>query len=171
MCTTDVCTAGSCTHDDNTVACDDGLFCTTLDTCSGGICAGQPLSCGDPLAACAELVCNEATNECEMIAHDILCQDEDPCTADLCAPADGCENRTLCGSDICRTAGFWSEHGGYEGKKSSAVNITQQLLDAAGPIEVCGETITTTSNLASPFLDGLGLTSSGPVHRSARLLQ
>lgn len=43
VCTDDVCDgAGSCVHPNNTSPCDDGDPCTTLDTCSAGICTGSP---------------------------------------------------------------------------------------------------------------------------------
>ncbi|KAB2967585.1 MAG: hypothetical protein F9K18_04110, partial [Thermoanaerobaculia bacterium] len=37
---------------------------------------------------------------------------------------------------ICRSAGFWSTHGGTEKLRSQ--NITQSLLDVGGPLEICG---------------------------------
>jgi hypothetical protein len=46
------------------------------------------------------------------------------------------------GNEICRTAGFWAEHGGSE--KGCSQNITQTVIDAAGPLAVCGESISTT---------------------------
>lgn len=59
-------TTGRCTADDpNGSSCNDGLFCTETDTCSGGSCGGT----GDPCAGpdgdlnCAE-TCSEDTNDC-----------------------------------------------------------------------------------------------------------
>jgi len=40
------------------------------------------------------------------------------------------------------------------------VNVTQSVLDAVGGLDVCGEHISTTSNLDSPYLGGLGLGSA-----------
>jgi len=36
------CVNGQCVYTDNTNPCDDGNFCTTNDTCSGGTCVGTP---------------------------------------------------------------------------------------------------------------------------------
>lgn len=58
---------------------------------------------------------------------------------------------------ICRSPGYWATHSGYEKKRS--VNVGQLVLDAAGPLEVCGQVISTTSNPLSPYVSGLGLTS------------
>src|SRR5207244_3177174 len=45
VCTDDQCDgSGACGHSNNSAPCDDGLFCTQTDTCSGGSCAGA----GDP---------------------------------------------------------------------------------------------------------------------------
>lgn len=44
ICTDDACIAGLCEYVSNTAPCDDGLFCTQTDTCSGGFCVGA----GDP---------------------------------------------------------------------------------------------------------------------------
>jgi hypothetical protein len=57
VCTDDVCTGGVCQHTNNTEPCDDGLYCTGTDTCSGGNCVHG----GDP---CIPLVCFEETDEC-----------------------------------------------------------------------------------------------------------
>lgn len=58
-CTDDVCDDGSCTHTNNTSSCNDGLACTTGDTCSGGACAGTPVSCP------GGSTCNPANGRCE----------------------------------------------------------------------------------------------------------
>jgi hypothetical protein len=59
-CTDDTCNVetGDCvfTPNDSTV-CDDGLFCTETDQCSGGTCVGS----GDP---CTPQACDEATDTC-----------------------------------------------------------------------------------------------------------
>jgi N-acetylneuraminic acid mutarotase len=39
--------------------CDDGLFCTDNDSCSAGVCGGDPLDCPDGES------CNETTDACE----------------------------------------------------------------------------------------------------------
>ncbi len=87
VCTDDECDgAGTCGHPDNTDPCDDGLFCTLTDACSGGACLGA----GDPCASGAE--CNDACNE----------------TADNCADASGtgcASDGNVCTDDECDGAG------------------------------------------------------------------
>ncbi|MFN2425952.1 MAG: ice-binding family protein [Candidatus Binatia bacterium] len=157
VCTTNACneSTGLCASTNNTLPCDDALFCTEGDVCSGGACAGTPRVCGDAVE-CTVDACNEDTNQCEHTADDTLCEDDDVCTTDTCNPLVGCEHEPAC-TDICRTPGYWGTHGGYE---KTGFNVTQAVLDSAGGIEVCGELITTTSNVSSPYLDGLDLTSA-----------
>jgi hypothetical protein len=58
ICTDDECDGnGTCLHPDNSSPCDDGLFCTATDTCSGGACSGS----GD---ACPTQVCYEPGDYC-----------------------------------------------------------------------------------------------------------
>ncbi|OWY62456.1 hypothetical protein B7486_58335, partial [cyanobacterium TDX16] len=58
-CTDDVCNMGTCENTNNMAACDDGDLCTTADTCSGGACAGTPVSC--PMGQ----TCNPTNGMCE----------------------------------------------------------------------------------------------------------
>jgi cysteine-rich repeat protein len=77
-CTDDVCTAGICTHPNNTSSCNDGDACTTNDQCSGGACGG-----------------GGATN----------CDDGNACTADSCDEVGGCQHSHLPGCDPCSGPG------------------------------------------------------------------
>ena len=71
-CTTDSCDAlTGCQFVDNTASCDDGLTCTTGDTCSGGSCAGTPVVCDDGVA----------------------------CTIDTCVEGSGCQSVSGCPGD------------------------------------------------------------------------
>jgi hypothetical protein len=63
----------------------------------------------------------------------------------------------ICGAHICRSAGYWSTHSGYG--RGTGVNVSQQLLDAVGGIDVCGMHVDETSNVNAPYLEGLGLDS------------
>ncbi|MFN2376773.1 MAG: hypothetical protein ABR538_09565, partial [Candidatus Binatia bacterium] len=158
ICTNTACDelTGLCVSTNNTVPCDDGLFCTNGDACLGGACSGTPVVCGST-NECTTGECNEATDQCDYTTVDALCEDDDTCTVDTCDPVMGCEHELTC-TDICRTPGYWGTHGGYA--KRGSLNVTQAVLDSAGGLEVCGQLITTTSNIGSPYLDGLGLTSA-----------
>jgi cysteine-rich repeat protein len=64
-CTMDYCdeAAGACAHYDRASPCDDGLFCTQYDSCTGGVCAGRPTDCGND-SACATAACDEDSDAC-----------------------------------------------------------------------------------------------------------
>jgi len=161
VCTTDTCNpavTGGCVHSANTASCDDGLFCTTGDVCADATCSGTRIDCGDR-QDCTVDSCNEAAKQCVHTPNDGLCDDGDPCTSDNCS-AQGCSHDQLPGgSDVFhRGPGYWSTHSGYEKKNSH--NIGQMVIDAVGPLEVCGQTITTTSRHDSPYVEGLGLSSA-----------
>ncbi len=75
-------------------ACDDGLFCTTGDTCASGACVGgAPNDCGMVAAPCSSVACQEASKSCTVApASDgtactpaDLCQVDGTCTAGACA--------------------------------------------------------------------------------------
>jgi hypothetical protein len=90
---TDGCTAA----DPNNSACDDGLYCTGVDTCTGGACvpAGDPCAgtVGDGDTDCSES-CNEAADDCT--AYDpegsscddgLYCTGVDTCASGACVSA------------------------------------------------------------------------------------
>jgi hypothetical protein len=57
VCTTDVCTGSGCDYTPNTASCNDGVACTVVDSCAGGVCAGVD---GCPQGQ----VCNHGTGSC-----------------------------------------------------------------------------------------------------------
>ena len=79
-CTTDVCDSeAGCKFTPNEESCTDGSDCTVDDTCSSGICVG--------IGA-------------------LKCDDENPCTEDLCLPEEGCSHLPTSGlpcsdGDLC----------------------------------------------------------------------
>ncbi|MHC5110757.1 MAG: S8 family serine peptidase [Planctomycetota bacterium] len=87
-CTDDACIDATCQNVvNNSNPCDDGLFCTAIDSCSGGVCVGS----GDP---CAEgLFCIESTDSCleADCVVDTDCNDGDECTVDSCSDG-SCQN-------------------------------------------------------------------------------
>jgi hypothetical protein len=46
------------------VTCDDGLYCTTNDVCTGGVCKGMPRQCEDGIACNGVSTCDEAAGKC-----------------------------------------------------------------------------------------------------------
>ena len=105
ICTDDRCDdLGSCTHADNAVACNDGLFCNGGDTCSGGTCSahsGNPCAGIDGDGNCAES-CDETADACQASDPDgAICDDGDDTTVlDECL-AGTCSGTTVisCGDD------------------------------------------------------------------------
>jgi hypothetical protein len=85
-CTTDVCNAGVCEHVNNTAPCDDGFYCTSADTCSGGVCVGGSSPCVAPL------VCSETLDACVECLGPSDCADGNICTDDLCDANGICSN-------------------------------------------------------------------------------
>jgi hypothetical protein len=78
LCTDDVCdAAGVCSNPNNTLPCDDGLFCTAGDVCSGGVCTGG-------VDACPGQVCDEPNSRCVDCLSDADCDDANVCTDDSC---------------------------------------------------------------------------------------
>jgi hypothetical protein len=122
-CTADTCDAvAGCNYPSevDTTPCDDGLFCTTTDTCTGGVCGGV----GDPCSAGAECqtTCNEEGGgfNCNDAADVPCTSDADICTDDLCdgagacghanntAPCDdgdGCTDGDACLNGACEAGG------------------------------------------------------------------
>ncbi|MEO1271759.1 MAG: hypothetical protein AAFX99_27010, partial [Myxococcota bacterium] len=79
-CTTDRCNAGICARDNNTVPCNDGLFCNGTDTCQGGSCS---VHTGDPCAGAGAL-CDEPSRACLECVGNGDCDDGNPCTDNIC---------------------------------------------------------------------------------------
>ncbi len=106
-CTEDVCIGGACYHVDNSDPCDDGDACTTDDACSGGACAGSPISCDDG-NACTDDSCDPALG-CRYVNNTDPCEDGDACTTgDACAngacaggPPPDCDDGNACTDDSC----------------------------------------------------------------------
>jgi len=96
-------------------SCDDGDKCTTGDGCQGGQCAGKALDCDDG-NSCTDDTCDEDKGECVHPANEVtctlatlcsvddacsegackagkpvVCNDDNPCTDDSCAPDTGCQ--------------------------------------------------------------------------------
>ena len=109
-CTDDWCDpAAGCQSAVNTAPCDDGDSCTAGDLCVGGVCVGNDLSwtCedGNP---CTDDLCDPGAG-CLFVPNAVPCDDEDACTlTDLCAAglcvgagAPDCDDQNPCTDDLC----------------------------------------------------------------------
>jgi len=97
-CTDDLCAepAGSCSNPPNDANCDDGAFCTGVETCDAiNDCQpGTPVDCNDGVS-CTNDSCNEGTDSCDNIPDDVICDDGLTCTgAETCDPINDCQAGT-----------------------------------------------------------------------------
>lgn len=95
-CTDDSCMDGGCLHVNNTDSCDDNNACTDNDLCSGGTCSGT-LACDDGLG-CTTDTCDPAAG----CMHSDTCTGGAECCGDDCCsgPCHACVN-DLCIPDQC----------------------------------------------------------------------
>ncbi|AKF11593.1 hypothetical protein [Sandaracinus amylolyticus] len=90
-CTEDTCSGdpadgpSGCAYVNNTLDCDDGVFCNGLDACSGGEC----VHAGDPCGASLE--CEEETDRCLGCARDEDCPARMEGAYGACGYADACD--------------------------------------------------------------------------------
>ncbi|MEK6675878.1 MAG: hypothetical protein AABZ47_09525, partial [Planctomycetota bacterium] len=96
LCTTDTCNSGICVHANNSLPCDDGLFCTPTDICISGFCTGTGANCSGQF-------CNEATDSCVECINNGNCNDGNLCTTDTCNASNACvhtNNSSLCNDNL-----------------------------------------------------------------------
>lgn len=95
----DQCNRGACNEaahgcearpDNEGQGCDDGLFCTTGETCQAGVCSGGAQTDCDDGIGCTLDTCSEADRACRHDADDSLCDDGVGCTIDSCDDQAGC---------------------------------------------------------------------------------
>lgn len=92
-------------------ACNDGLYCTTGDTCASGLCIGTARNCGVAPLPCLALVCDELDDECqlEVRPNGADCDDGDPCNGIATCNGGGCvpgtpsvvDDGAVCTDDVC----------------------------------------------------------------------
>lgn len=111
-CTTDQCEPGQggCVHGVLTGSpCEDGDPCTVVDLCEAGACAaGGPANCDDG-NPCTDDSCDGTTGACLNTPNTAPCSDGDACTTgDVCSgglciatPAD-CDDENPCTVDVCQ---------------------------------------------------------------------
>jgi hypothetical protein len=112
VCTTDSCDAatGVCVNSNNTVACEDGSECTIDDQCKAGVCAPGAVTDCDDGNDCTTDSCDATTGVCVNVAMDnsIACDDGNACTLqDACmagecvGAAKICNDHNPCTADVC----------------------------------------------------------------------
>ena len=105
--------AGECVAEpkQDDTECNDGLFCTIDDVCTGGICGGSPRDCSASGDQCNDGVCNEDANECQArpkqdgtACNDgLFCTIDDVCTGGVCGgdPRDCSGESDQCNLGVC----------------------------------------------------------------------
>ncbi len=115
QCTVDSCDEGNDQCDFNTVpmeglGCDDTLYCTVNDVCTGGVCGGAARVCDDGDDVCTADSCDDVADTCvftpqnEGAACDdgLYCTNPDQCTGGVCGgPARVCDDGVACTVDFC----------------------------------------------------------------------
>ncbi len=97
-CTTDRCDSelDQCVFDPSDLACDDGLYCSGVETCdptnpsagADGCLQGDVVVCSDGIA-CTHDVCDEGSKDCRFDPVDLNCADSSFCNGDeICDPED-----------------------------------------------------------------------------------
>ncbi len=104
-CTDDVCDPGNgCANTANTTGCSDGNACTLTDTCDGkGSCVGAPIdasvTCNDN-NPCTQDVCDQGSG-CINPAQAATCEDGNPCTnGDQCTAGKCKPGQNICGCEV-----------------------------------------------------------------------
>ncbi|MBW2704316.1 MAG: hypothetical protein JRF33_26150 [Deltaproteobacteria bacterium] len=96
----DVAASASAWTDADGTTCDDGLFCTVEDVCSGGSCSGSPMDCTDGIVCNGAETCDEDADAC--VAGTPACGEGQLCdpSNDTCVTlCEGCEIDGLCVPD------------------------------------------------------------------------
>ncbi|UCG17296.1 MAG: PKD domain-containing protein, partial [Phycisphaerales bacterium] len=114
-CTVDSCNedTDSCGHAPNDSLCANSLFCDGAEVCDpvNGCQAGSPVNCGDGVA-CTVDSCNEATDSCDNVPDNSLCDDGSFCNgAEVCDSVNGCQagSPVDCGDGIACTVDSCNE--------------------------------------------------------------
>ena len=93
--------------------CDDASVCTTDDVCLAGACIGVGISCPEGIGGCVASVCDAATG-CGFALDPLRCDDDEPCTNDVCHPDGACshaeaEDGSVCEPLTCAGIGLCSD--------------------------------------------------------------
>lgn len=98
----------------NGTACNDGLYCTNPDVCTGGVCGGAARDCSAVANQCNTASCNETTDACVAVPRTngtacddgLYCTNPDSCTSGACGgpPRDCSAAGGACGTGSCNEA-------------------------------------------------------------------
>lgn len=158
-CTRDFCDALlGCIHIPlSQTSCDDGLFCTAVDTCEAGVCIGRgEPDCSNFNGPCSTGACSELYQGCYQIIstpgspcpNGNLCDGDETCNVDgICVsgtPLD-CDDHSVCTDDHCSATGgcWWTFNTGpcEDGRNCTVNDVCQAGTCVSGPIKNCSNII------------------------------
>ncbi len=158
-CTNDGCNYWSGVfHDANSAECDDGDPDTINDQCSDGLCLGQaPLCPPGEWVAVSETWCVLCDDQgTEWANEGVLVDDDEPCTDDLCQPAEGVVHVPIAGDcwddDLCTENDICAD-GKCVGVPISCDDYSPCTADTCQPDQGCLH-----EALTGPCDDGIPLT-------------
>jgi len=172
VCTTDACNAGVCEYANNTLSCNDGLFCTSGDTCSAGVCVGGANPCTTPL------LCSESLDACVQCLSAANCNDGNVCTTDTCNASGSCvftNNTSPCNDNQFCTSTDVCSGGACVGSGNTCPGLicdepTDRCVQCLSPSDcndgnlctndVCTSNVCSNPNNSNPCSDGAFCTSS-----------
>ena len=134
--------------------CDDGMFCTANDTCTGGFCNGEQRDCSASADQCNGAGCDEAADTCVGVplADDTPCDDGATCSgpdACLAGACTGAPDEAACtAAQICAPAAY----PGGSGCGDAAASLTTTCPPAAfaGGTAGCSLQLTTAGDVGVP---------------------
>jgi hypothetical protein len=113
--------------------CEDGLWCNGLETCESGSCVTTGPRCQD---TGDRIYCDESVNQCQVCMQDSHCDDNNPCTSDVCSNVSG---NTWC-SNIADVTGSCDDGLYCNGTDTCSQGVCQHSGDpCAATIETCNE--------------------------------
>lgn len=170
QCTVDVCDSdtGAVQHVSHNNSCDDGNACTTNDSCSNGVCAGEPVLCFDGIG-CTVDACDMQTGQCTYTPDNALCDDGSFCNGvevcgllTDCMPGTppSCDDDIACTQDSCDEAANACVHEADDSACDNGVfcdgaetcDVQEGCL--AGSTPTCDDQIACTVDTCSPNTDG-----------------
>jgi hypothetical protein len=90
------------------VDCADDNYCNGIEKCQSGKCISGSNPCKEDLYYCIAVSCDEQENACKTIFSHLSCNDNDPCTKDICigsfGDSSGCKHEVI--SDCAKSGGL-----------------------------------------------------------------
>ncbi len=134
QCTTATCAPVGCVHANKNGPCDDGDACTVAELCEAGACQGKPLVCDDNNLCTAD-TCAPLIG-CKHAPTTFACDDADPCsTGDVCKNATCAGKPVSCDDADACTIDACSAPGGCSHEKATGAACNDG--DACSGDDVC----------------------------------